>query len=192
MPAVGRPRPDLCVLPPHPTPLFPLPPPSPQVCEHFQGTGALMTGRSLQTVKKSAPAININGKVASPLVILPEPAISIDLKMPAKSLPTKNKNIPTMSLIPNIILPEPDTVINLPLDKKPVGGQVNVVGSFKDKDLIVPILPEPKFVLEVPDLPKGPVLPKVNFNIEKVRRRKGGTCGWVVRLKKGRRHGLGG
>lgn len=139
-----------------------------KVCEHFQGTGALMTGRSLQTVKKSAPAININGKVASPLVILPEPAISIDLKMPAKSLPTKNKNIPTMSLIPNIILPEPDTVINLPLDKKPVGGQVNVVGSFKDKDLIVPILPEPKFVLEVPDLPKGPVLPKVNFNIEKV------------------------
>jgi hypothetical protein len=132
-----------------------------------------MTGRSLQTVKKSAPSININGKVAAPLVILPEPAISIDLKMPTKAAPMKSKNIPTMSLIPNIILPEPDTIINLPMmDKKPLP-KVDFVGSFKDKDLVVPILPEPKFLVEIPDMPKGPVLPQVNFNIEKVRKGEG-------------------
>jgi hypothetical protein len=139
-----------------------------KVCDSFTGTAALMTGRSLQSVKKSAPSININGKVSKPLLILPEPAISIDLKMPAKAGPTKVKNIPTMSLIPNIILPEADTIINMPLDKQDKGGNINIVGSFKDKEMVIPILPEPKFILDVPELPKGPVLPKINFNIEKV------------------------
>lgn len=106
--------------------------------------------------------VNIVGTTVVPNLVLPKPAISINVAPPKPATPPKI-NMPSM-IMPQLILPEPPITFSVPQIPK-VGPEIKFEGNPNIIPNIIPILPEPPVTIDVPKDAFPSALPKINTDL---------------------------